>query len=388
MSDEISAARGALIAVSPFIGSLLLKCRIVYEDIEFPAANDGDRTIYVNQRLFNEMRPKDRLFVLAHETLHLALLSRQRQGDRDPYLWNLATDCVINHLLTRSGFDSGLTTSIILPKTISAITGVAEQDIKTMAAEQIYNLLARSSFTVNLTVCGCSHDKYASSRGGGEGENETEKFWKAAIAEAYNYSKSVGVEPAGADVFFKLLKPKIKWRTLLRQAIVQGHGLQVISTWKRIHRKAPGDMPGYTRLTVSNIWTLVDTSGSMVGEHLDQVMTEVFSISRSLHARVKLIAWDAAAYEISLDEVKREIGRNRGKIKGGGGTEIGPALDLVIKRMRNNDGVIILTDGLISDEHTCKPKLAHIGSKASTAVFVTTLRLIDLPERWRSVTIF
>jgi predicted metal-dependent peptidase len=388
MSDEISAARGALIAIAPFIGSLLLKCRVVYENIDAPAANDGDRTLFINQQLFNELKPKDRLFVLAHETLHLALLSKQRQGDRDHYLWNLATDCVINYILIKSGLDTGLSPSIVTPQTISRITGVSELDIVTMTAEQIYNLIAKSSFVLNPHIGMCSNDKYAKpSNSNGEGTNETENFWKAAIAEAYNYSKSIGHDPAGIDVFFKLLKPKINWRTLLRQAIVHGNGLQIISTWKKVHRKVPGDVPGHIRLTVSNIWTLVDTSGSMVGEHLDQVMTEVFSISRSLHARVRLVAWDTEPYEMNLDEVKREIEKKRGKVKGGGGTEISPALDFLLKKMRNNDGVVILSDGFISDEYTCQPRLERISVKSSTAVFVTTVKPIPLPEKWRLVPI-
>jgi predicted metal-dependent peptidase len=388
MSDEISAARGALIAIAPFIGSLLLKCRVAYENIDVPAANDGDRTLFINQQLFNELKPKDRLFVLAHETLHLALLSKQRQGDRDHYLWNLATDCVINYILIKSGLDTGLSSSIVTPQTISRITGVSEYDIVTMTAEQIYNLIARSSFVLNPHIGMCSHDKYAKpNRSNGEGANETENFWKAAIAEAYNYSKSIGHDPAGIDVFFKLLKPKINWRTLLRQAIVHGNGLQIISTWKKVHRKIPMDIPGHIRLTVSNIWTLVDTSGSMVGEHLDQVMTEVFSISRSLQARVRLIAWDTAAYEMSLDEVKREMEKKGGKVKGGGGTAISPALDFLLKKMRNNDGVVILSDGFISDEYTCQPRLERISVKSSTAVFVTTVKPIPLPEKWRLVPI-
>jgi len=179
-----------------------------------------------------------------------------------------------------------------------------------------------------------------------------------------------------------LLKPKINWRTLLRQAILQGPGLQVITTWRRPHRKLPNDIPGYTRLMIANVWTLVDSSGSAVGEHLDQAMTEVFSIAKSLNAKVRIIAWDADAYEESFAKVKA-----RRTVHGSGGTKIKPALKLLLSRMRRNDIVIVLTDGMIDDikDNEAQKMLAEAAAKAASTVLVSTVMIPPLPPRWRSV---
>ena len=394
IEDEIKAIRGALLARSPFFGSLLLKCEFkVVDGLRYPAANDGIRTVLIDSQAFMQLRNEDRLFVLAHEAGHLAFLTALRRGDRDPLVWNVATDCVINYLLLNSEllpsreFMDGLVT----PATISKMTGVGEDEIEKMSADQIYNLLMQR-VSDPPSPQGCSHDECAhhprncglSDSELGETLREATEYWKRALAEAVDFAKSVGKLPAGAEIAFELLRPKVNWRALLRQAILQGPGLQVITTWKRPHRKIPNDLPGQMRLQVPNVWALIDTSGSMVGEYLDQAMTEVFEIAKSLSSKVRIIAWDADAYEDSLENVRKSM-----KIRGGGGTRIGPALNLLLEKMRSNDIAIILTDGIIDDVESpdIQRRLATIASKAASAVFATTVRIPPLPKLWRAVLI-
>jgi predicted metal-dependent peptidase len=394
IENELRVARAALLARSPFFGSLLLKCEFkVVDGLRYPAANDGIRTVLIDSQAFMRLRNEDRLFVLAHEAGHLAFLTALRRGDRDPLVWNVATDCVINYLLLNSEllpsreFMDGLVT----PATISKMTGVGKDEIEKMSADQIYNLLVQR-VSASPDPQGCSHDEYAHHpRNCGLSDSELREtlreateYWKRALAQAYDFAKSAGKLPAGAEIAFELLRPKVNWRALLRQAILQGPGLQLITTWKRPHRKVPIDLPGYARLAVPNIWTLADTSGSVVGEHLDQAMTEVFEIAKSLSSRVRIIAWDADAYEDSLENVRKSM-----KIRGGGGTRIGPALNLLLEKMRSNDIAIILTDGIIDDIESpdIQRKLATIASKAASAVFATTVRIPPLPKLWRTVLI-
>ena len=393
IEDEIKAIRGALLARSPFFGSLLLKCEFkVVDGLRYPAANDGIRTVLIDSQAFMRLRNEDRLFVLAHEAGHLAFLTALRRGDRDPLVWNVATDCVINYLLLNSAllpsreFMDGLVT----PATISKMTGVIEDEIEKMSADQIYNLLMQR-VSDPPSPQGCSHDEYAPGSGTGLSDSElgetlreATEYWKRALAEAYDFAKSAGKLPEGAEIVFELLRPKVNWRALLRQSILQGPGLQLITTWKRPHRKVPNDLPGHARLAVPNIWTLVDTSGSMVGEHLDQAMTEVFEIAKSLNSRVRIVAWDADAYESTVESVKKTM-----KVKGGGGTRIGPALNLLLEKTRSNDIAIILTDGIIDDIESpdIQRKLVTIASKAASAVFATTVRIPPLPKLWRVVLI-
>jgi predicted metal-dependent peptidase len=402
VEEELKSIRGALLAVAPFFGSLLLKCSFrLGKDLRYPAANDGRKTILINPDEFMAMETRDRVFTLAHEAGHLAFLTFQRLGGRNPRLWNVATDCVINYILLMSNISASekLVKSIITPKLLEKLTGVDKEKIAKMSADQIYNLLVALQIKGTKgdgdehgksvpTPGGCSHDEYATKDGekdgAGGGDEEITEYWRRAVAEAHDFAKSIGKLPVGAEIILEILKPKVNWRALLRQAILQGPGLQVITTWKRMHRKIPNDLPGYTRLVVPNIWTLVDTSGSMVGENLNQVMTEVFEIAKSLNSKVRLIAWDTNAYEDTLEHVKLTL-----QVKGGGGTVITPALRLLLKNMKRNDIIVILTDGLIGDidEPETQRMLEEAASKSASAVFASTVELPELPSRWRKVLI-
>ncbi|MEM2615763.1 MAG: VWA-like domain-containing protein, partial [Thermoplasmatales archaeon] len=221
-------------------------------------------------------------------------------------------------------------------------------------------------------------------QGGVGDEGDVEEFWKRAIAEAVNYAKSIGRIPAGIEIILEILKPKVSWQTLFKQAIVQGPGLQVLTTWRRPHRKLPQNAPGYQRLTVSNIWCCVDVSGSMVGERLNQVMSEVFAIAKSLNAKVHIIAWDVDAYPTTLSEVRQKM-----SVRGGGGTEIKKALELLEKKFQSNDIVVILTDGQIFDieDPEIQAKLERLARRSASAVFATTFSTPSLPHGWRTVVI-
>jgi predicted metal-dependent peptidase len=372
----------------------------VDKSLRYPAANDGRKMILINPDRFMELEAGDRVFTLAHEAGHLAFLTFQRLGCRNPCLWNVATDCVINHILLTSNIRASekLVKSIITPALLEKMTGVDEEKIAKMSADQIYNLLMlqikggkgdgdEHGEPVPIPG-GCSHDEYATrdgeKDGAGGGDEEITEYWRRAVAEAHDFAKSIGKLPVGAEIILEILRPKVNWRALLRQAILQGPGLQVITTWKRPHRKIPSDLPGYTRLIVPNIWAMVDTSGSMVDEHLNQAMTEVFEIAKSLNSKVRFIGWDVDAYEDKLENIKATL-----KVKGGGGTKIGPALRLLLSQMRRNDIIVVLTDGMIADinETDIQGMLEEAASKSASAIFASTVELPELPSRWRKVLI-
>jgi len=66
------------------------------------ACTNGIRLLW-NPRFFLKTKPKSRGTVLLHELWHPGLLHMLRRGTREPYLWNLAGDIVINNMLDLEG---------------------------------------------------------------------------------------------------------------------------------------------------------------------------------------------------------------------------------------------------------------------------------------------
>ncbi|MEM1759674.1 MAG: VWA-like domain-containing protein, partial [Thermofilaceae archaeon] len=77
-----------------------------------------------------------------------------------------------------------------------------------------------------------------------------------------------------------------------------------------------------------------------------QFVGEVYGILRE-KSEVVVVPWDATVYEPTKLERPSDI--NKIKLKGGGGTLILPALELVDRNYSNADNVVILSDWHIDD---------------------------------------
>ena len=94
----------------PRFGSEIAVANIEFrDDLPFHTATTDGRNIYVDPNYFASLNENDRLFIIAHEILHIKFMHMYRllgkDGQkRDPKLWNIATDAIINANLERDGF--------------------------------------------------------------------------------------------------------------------------------------------------------------------------------------------------------------------------------------------------------------------------------------------
>ena len=91
----------------PKFGSEIAKANIEFKNC-YTAATDG-KTIYIDPNYFASLSENDKLFLVAHEIMHIKFMHMFRLKDKDgkarnPKLWNIATDAIINANLERDGF--------------------------------------------------------------------------------------------------------------------------------------------------------------------------------------------------------------------------------------------------------------------------------------------
>ena len=99
--DRIITARVGLLLRHPFFGNLATRLKIqACDDWCMTAATDG-RNLYYNTQFFNAMSNKEIEFVIAHEILHMVYDHLGRRQDRNPMLYNIAADYIVNNLLVR-----------------------------------------------------------------------------------------------------------------------------------------------------------------------------------------------------------------------------------------------------------------------------------------------
>jgi predicted metal-dependent peptidase len=227
-------------------------------------------------------------------------------------------------------------------------------------------------------------------RPGEEGGEDApdDDYWERAVdqAAAAQRARGAGTLPGSLEAQLRRMRPKVRWKALLRSLLVGGISRFVSSTYRVLHRKVPYVLPGEKRLEAPTIWCVVDTSGSMVGKHLDQVVSEVLSIASRFRNQVRMVAWESGkAVEVPVKKLMATM-----RLPDvGGGTEIRPALGYLDRRLRRGDALIIMTDGAIFDigEPDVQSALRDLSWRASVSIFLTTLLTPALPPRFRTVKI-
>ena len=330
-----------------FFGSLMLFAQIETTKKLPTAATDG-RKIFFNEEFLYSLSSKEQNALMLHEVLHMALLHVTRRQNRDPHIWNIAADIVVNDLIERN-------TSFPLPQ--GAITDRRFQD---KSVEYIYEVLLKSKKKYKLVINdilqpGNSEDSEEdvnlSEPLSQEEVDEIESFWKDKMeilknSSEHNLSNGKGSLPAGIEQEIStILEPEVDWR----------HAL-----WKYVG-KTPADFDDldrrfiYKGLYLESLLTeavevsvCIDTSGSVSDELLMQFTGELKGILRSYpNVKCSLFFADtdlAGPYEIDrIEQMPKAIGR--------GGTSFVPFFDYLKKHgeesslLGNNKLSIYFTDG-------------------------------------------
>jgi len=108
--DIIYDIKRKMLTKYPRFGSEIAVANIEFrDDLPFHTAATDGKNIYVDLKYFESLSENDRLFLIAHEIMHIKFMHMYRLTDkdgkkRDPELWHIATDAIINANLERDGF--------------------------------------------------------------------------------------------------------------------------------------------------------------------------------------------------------------------------------------------------------------------------------------------
>ena len=102
MKYDIAALKRKMLVKYPFFGSVVAS--VGYEENkDIPTAATDGETIYYNSEYLEGLSVEEQTFVFAHEVCHIAFNHILRSEGKNPELWNIATDGVINQFLKRDG---------------------------------------------------------------------------------------------------------------------------------------------------------------------------------------------------------------------------------------------------------------------------------------------
>lgn len=107
MKYDIAALKRKMLVKYPFFGSVVASVGYK-ENKDIPTAGTDGETIYYNPNYLESLSVEEQTFIFAHEVCHIAFNHILRSEGKDPELWNIATDGVINQFLKRDGLKMAL----------------------------------------------------------------------------------------------------------------------------------------------------------------------------------------------------------------------------------------------------------------------------------------
>jgi predicted metal-dependent peptidase len=291
-------------------------------------------------------------FVLAHEMLHAALRHGDRTGGRDPYLWNVACDYVINGWLVEMNVGA-------MPDGL-----LHDPALKGMSAEAVYDTITTD--LRRLRRLGTLRGKGLGDMlgeplpwAGAAGRNvDLDDFYRRALltGQAFHESNGRGLLPAGLVEEIRALEhPPLPWDAQLArwfdEFVTSPTRVRSYARPSRRQASTPDiPRPGWhypAELTPQHTFGVVlDTSGSMdvrlLGKGLGAIAS--YATARDVPA-ARVVFCDAAAYDAGFMPVADIAGRVR--VKGRGGTALQPGVALLERAADFPPAapILIITDG-------------------------------------------
>jgi len=349
--DRISKAKIKLMlkGTEAFLSTLVLALDTIVEDGVGTACTDG-LSIKFDPVFVDTLDDEQLIFLLAHETWHVAFMHMCRVGDRNFRKWNHAADYVINLMLTDAGY-----------KFIEG--GLLDKQYAGMSAEEVYDLLPEEESELPDNVLdgdfkpadGDSEDSQdgngnsPSNGSGGMSEQEIEQKIQDAIikaATAAQMSNQAGSIPGSiAKLVNDILNPQLPWQVIL--ANYMSAKSKTEKSWSRRNKRFRTTyLPSKLSESMGDVNIYVDASGSVSDDEFSAYIGEMHEIREALRPEVmKVISFDTRLKEEFVMEKGEELAV---EFTGGGGTCIEPVITHA-EEQQEVDVSIIFTDGYFSN---------------------------------------
>lgn len=101
-TKEIQSIKKGIVSHFPLLESFMLRVPFQKTNDVKTAATNGHQVFY-SDSYTSKLTFEEKIFLFAHEIMHIAFDHVMRSDNKDPEIWNQATDAVINQKLKASG---------------------------------------------------------------------------------------------------------------------------------------------------------------------------------------------------------------------------------------------------------------------------------------------
>nr|BFD95646.1 hypothetical protein KitaXyl93_70060 [Kitasatospora sp. Xyl93] len=316
-------------------------------DIAIAAVNADAGEVYVNP--LRQYTDEEWRFILGHEMLHAALRHGERQGGRDPFLFNVAADYVINGWLLEMGVGE-------MPEGL-----LHDPQLKGLSAEEVYDRIVRDQRRIRrlATLAGKNRPDVlgAPLDRGPRDYVDLDDFYRRGLQQGFElHRRERGLLPAGlVEEIRALAHPPLPWDARLARWFDEFvPSPEPVRSYSRPARRqsATPDIPRAGRYRPEEevprctFGVVLDTSGSMSRPLLGKALGAIasYAAARDVPA-ARVVHCDAAPHDAGYLPVEEIAGRLR--VHGRGGTVLQPGIDLLERADDFPPGapVLVITDG-------------------------------------------
>lgn len=375
--NQLTAARTRLILDKPFLGALVLRLPLqAASPQQCPTTATDARHFYYNPQYIQALTLEQTQFVLAHEALHCALAHFARRQHRQIQRWDLACDYAINPILVQEG--------LIPPPGVNILPGFAG-----MTAEEIYPYIADNPLeqpmdqhwydqppanhtSANPHTPSPSNATNTTTENSGDTilphlteqtptgaagihtpvlpltpeERQTlQTQWQQRLAGAAQQALQAGkLSRALMQLVDHLLQPQLPWRLLLARYLT-ALARDDFNYTRPSRREGEAIFPSLRSHQVE-MTVVLDTSGSITENEIEQFLTEINAIKSQLRTRLTLHSCDSqlATNGPWIFEAWEPLMRPATGFKGGGGTDFCPIFTWLQHYHQTPDLLIYFTD--------------------------------------------
>ena len=351
LEERLETITSRMVLREPFVGSVFTRLERVVGD-EGTAWVDGKR-VYFGREFCDQLTDEQLLFVALHEASHVIFMHMWRCDGRNPKLFNVATDAVINRTLVKMGYpmpsENGQQVGILLD-------WVTED----MSSEYVYRKLMENPPPESKSSGGWGDgdgDGTKDEQGGAQGgfdesagdlrvapdEAELADI-EATIVTAAKMAKAAGDTNALVDrAIGESRAPKVSWSEVLRRVMTS------ISrddyTYRRFNRRLMPQgvyMPSLHNESMGRLVVAVDTSGSISSAELDQISGEITAICEDCRPESTEVVY----CDVSVKHTETFYPGDPVKLhpRGGGGTRFKPVFDHIEQSIERPAALVYLTD--------------------------------------------
>jgi len=354
--EKMVTARVGMLLRASFFGNLATRLKLVNADEWCPTAATDGRNFYYNSRFVDMLKPKEVEFLFGHEVLHCVYDHFGRRGDRDPQLFNIATDYCVNADLKKHR----------VGEFITSVPCLYNPEYEDMSSEEIYDVLYENAEKIDIDkllekLLDEHLDGDDETDGGGDKDGNGNRprmsaeerakvrdEIKEAMLAAAAASDGAGNLPAGVKrILQDLTAPKMSWRELLRMQLEST--LKSDYTWMRAGRKGwhmDAIMPGQKPDELIDIAVMIDASGSIDPNMLRDFISETQGIMEQFQSyKIHVGTFDTRVYNTVQYDSENLDSMADYEVEGGGGTDFDCIFDYLKEEQIEPKRLVVFTDG-------------------------------------------